>query len=195
MQWIARPLAVFLCALSACPLVGADLYLVRHAEKHVPFYRERYRDAGVSAADLKSPEDFSRLPVVTRQDLIERWREMIDERLSVESLIRYGSGGSSGAPVTTYHSTDESHQAWALEMVSFAVQSIPLGARMVRLWGAPQDVVKFKGFRGKTRAWLQNDYMLNAFVMDPPLMDEYVRLINQLKPYGMLAYPEAADLL
>jgi len=173
----------------------ATLKVVQHAYRHVPFYRKRYDEQGIRPEDIKGLDDFSKLPVVTRQEVIDNWREMIDERQSLDSLTKYGSGGSTGAPVTTYHSSEEAYKSWALEMVSFSVQGIPYGTRMVRLWGAPQDVAKFRGFRGTIRASLQNDYMLNAFVMDAPLMGEYVKRINRLKPYAILAYPEAADLL
>ncbi len=168
---------------------------VRHAQEHVPFYRRRYQQAGVSWQDLKAPDDLPLFPMVTREDLIDGWRDMIDERMPLESLHRYGSGGSTGVPVITYNTQEERYRTWAVEQLSFHIHGIPRGSRIVRLWGAPQDMIKFRSFRGMAKRLFQNDSMLDAFHMDPPIMAGYVERINVLKPYAMLAYPEAADLL
>jgi len=168
---------------------------VRHAQEHVPFYRRRYQQAGVSWQDLKAPEDLAQFPIVTREDLIDGWRDMIDERISVESLHVYGSGGSTGAPVITYHTQEDRYRTWAVEQLSFHIHGIPRGARIIRLWGAPQDMAKFRGIKGIAKRWFQNDLMLDAFRMDPPVILDYIHRINTLRPYAMVCYVEAAELL
>jgi phenylacetate-coenzyme A ligase PaaK-like adenylate-forming protein len=40
--------------------------LVRHAHRNVPFYTELYRSASFHPNDLRSWEDFHRIPTVTR---------------------------------------------------------------------------------------------------------------------------------
>ena len=41
--------------------------------ERVPFYRERLRDAGVKAGDIKSADDLRRLPFTTAADLRENY--------------------------------------------------------------------------------------------------------------------------
>ncbi|MEK6934546.1 MAG: hypothetical protein AABW46_01580 [Nanoarchaeota archaeon] len=45
--------------------------LVVIAYKHVPFYHELYSNAGFEPSDLKSWEDFYRLPIVSKEGLLE----------------------------------------------------------------------------------------------------------------------------
>ncbi len=55
--------------------------VLHHAYEHVPFYRTFWREAGVSPDDLRSLEDLSQWPVITKQQLKQGgrrgsgWRE------------------------------------------------------------------------------------------------------------------------
>ena len=46
---------------------------LRRLEASVPFYRDRFRDAGVTADDIRSVEDISRLPFTNKQDLRDHY--------------------------------------------------------------------------------------------------------------------------
>ena len=43
--------------------------IVGHAMAHVPFYRERFQEAGVRPEALRSPDDLARLPIIRKADL------------------------------------------------------------------------------------------------------------------------------
>jgi phenylacetate-CoA ligase len=46
---------------------------LRHVESSVPFYRERFREAGLKPDDIKSVEDISKLPFTNKQDLRDHY--------------------------------------------------------------------------------------------------------------------------
>jgi len=73
-------------------------WLVKHAFDTVPFYRRKYGNAGFHPEDLRSWEDFYRLPPVTKEELIESWPECVSDRYTTEFTTR--SSGSSGKVVT-----------------------------------------------------------------------------------------------
>ena len=51
------------------------------AYDHVPFYRQRYREAGVRPEDIASPADLHRLPILTKDDIRRNFPDrMLDER-------------------------------------------------------------------------------------------------------------------
>src|SRR3954469_19638024 len=66
--------------------------LLTHAEETVPYYRSTFRAVGFSAADLRSLTDIERIPVLTKDIVRERQREMISERFDLASLLRHHSG-------------------------------------------------------------------------------------------------------
>ena len=43
--------------------------MIRHAWKHVPFYRTAMRERGLTPADFRKPEDLQRLPLISNEDL------------------------------------------------------------------------------------------------------------------------------
>lgn len=80
--------------------------LVRHAHEHVPFYRQRMRDAGVRPEDITTLADLGRLPVITKEML--RGRESVDvvaRGLDPERLLTTATSGSTGRPTRI-------HKAW-----------------------------------------------------------------------------------
>ena len=75
--------------------------IVRHAELHCPFHRERFRAAGFSAEQLRTWGDLARMPITTRHDLREPERLLADG-YTPEGMHRSHTSGSTGQPTTTY---------------------------------------------------------------------------------------------
>jgi phenylacetate-CoA ligase len=71
--------------------------LVRHAYENVPFYAEHYRSASFHPNDLRSWEDFFRIPSVTKDQVIANFPEHILARgFNLDQLVVSRSSGSSG---------------------------------------------------------------------------------------------------
>src|SRR5258708_9737583 len=81
--------------------------LVEHAFTTVPYYQKKYADAGVRLADVRTPQDFARLPTLTRQE-INAHREELRSTAYKGRLIPHATGGSSGVP-TRFDITIESY--------------------------------------------------------------------------------------
>jgi phenylacetate-CoA ligase len=75
--------------------------MVRHAELRSPFYREVFRNAGFTSADLRGWEDFSRIPVTPRVALQQSER-LVCEGYDLDRLHKSRTSGSTGTPTTTY---------------------------------------------------------------------------------------------
>src|SRR5271155_4207336 len=52
---------------------------LRFAEQHVPFYRRRFAEYGVSPSQVKAPEDLARFPILTKEDLRAHAPELVAE--------------------------------------------------------------------------------------------------------------------
>lgn len=76
-----------------------------------PFYRPRLQEAGLSADNLNSLDDFRRLPFTTKDDLRSRGREMLTCPLS--DLVRlHASSGTTGQATVIYY-TRKDIETWA----------------------------------------------------------------------------------
>jgi phenylacetate-CoA ligase len=74
--------------------------LVELAYRDVPLYADKYRAVGFEPGDLKSWEDFERLPVVTKDELVEAGpARCVSSRFPVDDLFATRTFGTSGRTV------------------------------------------------------------------------------------------------
>jgi phenylacetate-CoA ligase len=75
-------------------------FLVRYAARHVPYYRELFRDHGLDPESFHSIDDLQRIPVTNKADLKERpIEELISDEYDPANLKSYSTSGSSGIPM------------------------------------------------------------------------------------------------
>lgn len=98
--------------------------LIRHAALRVPFYRDRYRAAGVDPDAVRTIDDLSRLPLVSRADLRSAFpTRLLAEGSSPADCFLVETTGSTGEPIRLY-------KDWPA-LAAFAAWSSPF---MVRRW-------------------------------------------------------------
>jgi phenylacetate-CoA ligase len=76
--------------------------LVDVAYNHTDLYRHKYDAAGIHPRDIQNWQDFTHLPVLTKQELIEFGLRAVDNRRDPEGLFVSKSSGSSGEVVSVY---------------------------------------------------------------------------------------------
>jgi phenylacetate-CoA ligase len=73
-------------------------WVVRHAYENVPFYRKKFKEAGIHPDDVKKREDITKLPFTTKEDLRENYPFGLFA-VPKEKIIRiHTSSGTSGKP-------------------------------------------------------------------------------------------------
>ena len=85
---------------------------VERVNATVPFYREKFREAGVSPADIRSLDDLKRLPFTTKQDLRDNYPFGMFA-VPMDNVVRiHASSGTTGrATVVGYTARDI--ETWA----------------------------------------------------------------------------------
>lgn len=78
--------------------VGA---LLRHAYDTVPYYRRRWQAAGIDPRTIQAPDDFRRLPLLTREDIQGAGKEIFSQACppSHGTPTPIVTSGSTGKPV------------------------------------------------------------------------------------------------
>jgi phenylacetate-CoA ligase len=72
-------------------------HLVELAYNDIPVYANKYRAAGFKPSDLKSWADYERLPIITKDELVEAFpHQCVNPRWPIEDLFSTRSSGSSG---------------------------------------------------------------------------------------------------
>lgn len=83
-------------------------HLAQHAYTHIPYYGRRWRELGITPDEIQSPADLEKLPILTREEVIEHAEELLDPRLDKKDLATTPTGGTTGAPVRVYRNRDGS---------------------------------------------------------------------------------------
>jgi phenylacetate-CoA ligase len=70
--------------------------VLRHAEQRVPLYREKFRQAGVSARDFRAIDDLRWFPTLTREEVIAAYPDRILSRPPRARDVVFRTSGTSG---------------------------------------------------------------------------------------------------
>ena len=166
--------------------------LVAHAYKNSPYYRKKYDAAGFQPGDLKTPEDFTRLPLLTKEEIREHLDEMVAQGIDPSRLAKRFTGGSTGIPLMVYHDARATLPAWGLYQRAVGRWGIRLGDRTAHIWGLNRLNQEYLYDK---QSWWQrsrkNYVLLDAFDMTEAKMRGFARLLRRFQPSLLIGYTSA----
>lgn len=164
------------------------LEALRHAERHVPFYRRRFAEFGVRVSQLKAPEDLANWPIVTKDDVRNHERDFVAENFHGR-LHRSATGGSTGSSMAFYydHTTYERRVAAAIRANRWAGGEI--GDREVHVWGrSPGERQSLYTWKRAVEQWLWRHKFVSSFHLHQDKLAETLREIAAYAPRVIIGY-------
>ena len=170
---------------------GALAVLLRHAYQHVPWYRERMRQAGVGPGDVHGPADIGKLPLLSRTDA----RESGEQRAStVPPLpsIRKSTSGTMGQPLSFGYDVDSEYWRQAVRMRGYGWAGYHVGDAAVHYWGAAASPPRFwqRQKIALDRA-LKREVYVNCTLRGDDELRAAVDLIARARPDVLLCFAQA----
>jgi phenylacetate-CoA ligase len=110
--------------------LGKIRELLRFATKHVPFYRDLYRQAGVDPGDIRTLEDYRRLPQVEKHQLWDLQASLPADR---SGLIVHRTSGSTGTPAHIYRNAVEERRLNLLRWRMLVMMGLRPGDRLAKV--------------------------------------------------------------
>ncbi len=155
---------------------------LEYANSRVPYYMKIFKEIDFSPKDIKQLDDIKMLPTLTRQDVIEYYKEMVDTRFQSSiriadnserglgepisfagfrkhKLVRNTSSGSTGAPTIFYENGSITSSNWANEMRMRSWYGINPGAKEMRMARISTE------FMQKNRTLLMRKYLWNQLIL------------------------------
>ncbi len=163
--------------------------LLDHAYRTIPFYRERFRHAGLTPADVKEPSDLLAIPPLTKEDIQTHREEMVSDCADRSHLVTDRTGGSTGSPLVFYYDLDRlaSRQAATHRHNEWAGWRV--GDKVAVLWAAPRDIPTGGGWRRfLRRRLLTRDMFLDASELTEAKMAAFAEALHEFQPRIFLAY-------
>jgi phenylacetate-CoA ligase len=168
--------------------------LLEHSYTRCPFYRERFRQAGVVPSDIRGLEDLSALPILERRDLQMYRDEMVAEGWPRDDLIANLTGGSTGRAVSFFFSRDRKRSRTAATIRHNRWAGWGIGDKVALIWGAPRDQPK-----GGAKSWLRNALLDRQLFLDTvhltePKLAAFHAELKRFRPKIILAFARGAVL-
>lgn len=166
--------------------------LLIHARNNIPFYTQRFSDAGFDPDRMQSIDDIKKLPFLTKADIKQNLEQMTWKNCP-GGLHRYNTGGSSGEPLIFYF--DKRRQAWdkAARMLTHRWWGIDVGDKELYLWGSPVEATRQDRIKD-LRDRLTNELLISAFEISEARVGEIIATFKRFRPSCVFGYPSTIDL-
>ena len=159
--------------------------LLQSAEQHVPYYRRMFAELGLRPDALRTWQDFSVLPLLTKA-LMQQYAGELKSTDSTDHPLPHHTGGSTGQPVHFFLSQSSRDIRIAAANRADGWTGWRRGQKVMHLWSLNvfnRDV--YASRKARLRDWLESRRMLNFADSSPA---ELVELINQYRPALLVAY-------
>jgi phenylacetate-CoA ligase len=165
--------------------------LLTHCRRLVPYYAELMGGAGESYEE--DPEGYlTRLPVLTKEIMRARLDDLKSSDLGRRKWYFNTSGGSTGEPAKFIQDSEFSARAGAVKLLFSKLVGRKIGEPEIELWGSGRDITKaHETLRSRLLLRLSNTTILDAFVMTPAEMRQYIAVLNRMRPKLIVAYADA----
>ena len=157
----------------------------------VPFYRDLPARLGKPVADAMLA-DMPRIPFLTKAVMRDEGARL--RMPGAAGVYENFSGGSTGVPTRFWQDGRYKTQMSVATRRSNELAGAFPGARVAKLWGAPQDKRQIEGWRGRAKLWLLNQRYYDTFDMGPERMAAYHSGLEAFQPDIIQAYASSAYL-
>jgi phenylacetate-CoA ligase len=167
--------------------------LLAHAFEECPYYRARWRTAGLRAGDLAnfSLEDLQYIPILPKDDVRRNPRALLAQSSVRQKLHAYQTSGSTGTPITCFL-TDDTHRRLiaAREVRSFgwAGASVKMPRSMI---GGRVVVPARNGPPYYRYNLAERQVYFSAFHIGPDQLASYMEGFRRHRPQLLTGYSHA----
>ncbi|WP_286270969.1 phenylacetate--CoA ligase family protein [Thalassotalea hakodatensis] len=165
---------------------------LKTAVEQVPYYRQLFKRLGLSAQDIKSKADLTKLPFLDKPVIREHFEQLKADNAGPVSP--FTTGGSSGTPLTFLLSNERVSHDVAEKWRATRWWGVDIGDKEIVAWGSPielgaQDKVRL--FRDK----LFRSTLVPAFDMNDTKLLNFIDTIKAEKPKMLFGYPSVFSLI
>lgn len=162
--------------------------LLAHAEAHVPYYRTLFRSVGVRSLDIRNWDDFAQLPILTKDIIREKQRDLVREDVPLEKLRPHFSGGSTGVPLKFFRSRDYMVASDAGTYRNLKQCGWQPGEMIAFFWGGNDKLYAMSRLEFELRQFARRTYQFDPFFSGEAEMADWARRFRRVRPRVILGY-------
>lgn len=162
--------------------------LLRHAYEQVPFYRRAFEDLDATPDDIKSLQDFGRLPVIDK-DVIRANKADLAARNMRGRTLPKSTGGSTGQPLEFEYTRDSYEWRVATRMRGYEWAGCREGEKTGFIWGS---AIGTPPLAQRAKEWIHHAVLrqkyFNTFEFDDRVIADVCRRLRRFAPDVIVGY-------
>lgn len=162
--------------------------VVSCAGSEIPYYKELFERRSVKPEEIKGVADLKRLPVLSKRDVLENEKTLINPNMA-EKLHTRKTGGSTGM---TLHFMKEARALALNDAIMYRCYrwyGIDIGDRQARFWGVP--VTRKLRWKEQLKDFILNRIRISAFDISKESCLTQYQKIKRFKPAYFYGYTTA----
>lgn len=159
--------------------------LVKYAYRNVPYYHSVMKDHRIHPGSIRTAEDLSRFPILTKKVIRENLESLISTAVPPAERTRLKTGGSTGVPLEFHSTPDAEARLWASMLRSRFWQGVVRTHRMVGVSGT---------IPGR-HEWKKNEMYFSAFDISDDTFSRVAKEIRKYQPKYITGYAGYLALL
>lgn len=169
--------------------------IVRHAERHVPYYQTLMKKRGFTSNDINSLEDIHRFPILTKQEVVKAGDTLLSRTLPKSFLRRAYTGGTTGTPVKIYRNPLSIGNEHAFVRRQWDWAGLTMSDRTAYLTG--RVIVPPDQTEGDLYAYdpCMKELILSTYHLSRKQAKQYIEAIKCYKIKAIAGYPSAVSFL
>jgi len=169
--------------------------LVNFAFEKNPYYRRQFKLLGLDPARIDGVEDFSKVPILTKDDIARNLPEFISAGYGQSDLRKFVTGGSTGRNLTFYMDRNTFDSATARVLRGMNWFNCGFGDKRVKIWGSPIRESLRERSCTQLRNFLLREKCISSYAMNEKTILEILRQIQRAKPKALIGYVSALTVL
>ncbi len=167
--------------------------ILSHCRKNVPYYTQIMSLIDDDQLLEQNPAVYlQKLPVLTKDVIRQNFDQLKSKDLPKRNWYFNQSGGSTGEPLKFIQDREYSNRSMAIKsLYSYWVANRKIGESEVVLWGSERDLSTKKSIQAELSSFLRNTTYMNAFLMTPEKMKDFIQKLNSKPPKIIVAYAQA----
>jgi phenylacetate-CoA ligase len=168
--------------------------LLKHAYETVPYYRRIFRERGLSPGDVKSVDDLTKIPILTKADIRNSFEDLISRAIPKDRLIPNTSGGT-GDQIKFYVTREQLSWEIAAEFRAYGWAGYKFGDRCLIFWGSSMDLARHTSMIKRSASRLERTLVVNTYVASDEILDDYARLMARFNPEVVRGYASSVYMM
>jgi phenylacetate-CoA ligase len=162
--------------------------LINHCYKNIPYYRRLFDLHRIHPEDIKNLNDYKQIPLLTKQDIKENFKDLINPNLPEKDIFYDSTSGSTGIPLQLARSWDDQEYGAALKYRSNAWCGWNYWHKSVWLVSDSRRITELESVKGRIILAMQRKLVINTKKITNENMFKWADQIKKYRPKHIYGY-------